>query len=161
MLQSIEQLKKSGFSGFKTISDLWLDASIIPKQKGVYVVINNSKKDFVARGTGGYFKGTDPNVDLNVLENKWVDNAIVVYIGKAGGSEVTATLQSRLKQYLNFGKGKPVGHKGGRYIWQIKNHPQLIVAWKPLTNEEPVQFERSLINTFIDHYGKLPFANLI
>lgn len=137
-----------------------MDSSIIPKQKGVYVVLNNNKKEFLEIGTGGFFKGVNPNVNVIELERQWVNDAIVVYVGKAGGSSVSATLQSRIRQYLSFGKGKPVGHRGGRYIWQLKNHPQLVIAWKTLTIEEPIEKERELINAFINHYGRMPFANL-
>lgn len=161
MFHSIEYLKNYGFSGFVKISELWTNASIIPKQQGVYVVLNYNSNEFLERGNGGFFKGVDPNVCISELERKWVKDTIIVYIGKAGGNGVAATLQSRLKQYLDFGKGKPVGHRGGRYIWQLKDNSQLVIAWKTLTNEEPVIIERQLLNMFTDYHGCLPFANLV
>lgn len=71
--------------------------------------------EFLSHGTGGFFKGKDPNVSITELETNWVENTCVVYIGKAG-----TTLQKRLNQYLKFGNGQNIGHWGGRYIWQIK-----------------------------------------
>ena len=40
--------------------------------------------EFLSRGTGGFFKGKDPNVSITELETNWVENTCVVYIGKAG-----------------------------------------------------------------------------
>ena len=91
----------------------------------------------------------------------YVPASQIIYIGKAGGSEVKATLHSRLGEYLSFGKTKKVGHAGGRYIWQIKNHENLIFCWKETSKNEPVNIERDLINEFIDQFGKMPYANLI
>ena len=102
--------------------DLWNDKSMIPKQMGIYMVLNTEPNvDFINPGVGGFFKGKDPNVDILQLKEKFVD-ATVVYIGKAGGTSSKATLFSRLGQYLSFGQTKNIGHYGGRYIWQLKNH---------------------------------------
>jgi hypothetical protein len=111
-------------------------------------------------GTGGHFKGKDPNVPLYELKDNWVDNAIVVYIGKAGNEVSSATLQSRLRQYFWFGQGKNIGHWGGRLIWQLKNSTDLVVCWKALPNSDPRTVEADLIRQFITKYSKRPFANL-
>ncbi len=34
---------------------------------------------------GGHFKKRNPTVELLELENKWIANSIVIYIGKVGG----------------------------------------------------------------------------
>lgn len=166
-------LKKNGFQGFKTIAELRKKKSIIPKQQGVYVVLygKDTKPTFVERGTGGFFKGKDPNVSIEELEQKWVENTSVIYIGKAGGSkkvekegEITsvklnATLNSRLSQYLGFGNGKKVGHWGGRYTWQLADAEDLIICWK-ITDEEPRTVEQKMIADFKNvHSGERPFAN--
>lgn len=160
---NIKEIEQAGFWGFKTVKELWENKNDIPKKMGVYIVINPHFKEteFINPGVGGFFKGKDPNVSINVLKTNIVSNSQVVYIGKAGGLNIKATLHSRLSQYLNFGKTKNVGHSGGRYIWQIKNHQDLIFCWKETPNNEPVNVERNLINEFIAQFGKIPFANLI
>jgi hypothetical protein len=79
---------------------------------------------FAERSCGGWFKGKDPTVPQEDLTANWVDDAEVVYIGKAD------QLKRRLTQFADFGAGKPVGHWGGRLIWQLTNVDRLLVAWK-------------------------------
>ena len=57
------------------------------------------------------------------------------------------------------GQGKPVGHWGGRLIWQLGNHADLLVCWRA-TTEEPRRVEESMLAALEIHYGRLPFANL-
>src|SRR5258705_9046088 len=100
---SIKELELNGYSGFINVSDLTADSSNIPKQKGVYLVLDlNGSPYFVKKGSGGYFKGNEPNVPIFELDKKWVLNTIVLYIGLAGKNGSYATLNSRLKQYLRF-----------------------------------------------------------
>lgn len=159
---NIDDIKKAGFTGFKKMSELFIDSSSIPKIKGVYLVLNpNFKKaEYLQIGTGGHFKGKNPNVTLDELKSNWVDNSLVVYIGKAGSETSNATLHSRLKQYFGFGQGKNIGHWGGRLIWQLKNSADLIVCWKSLPNDDPRTFENQLIRKFVSEFSKRPFANL-
>lgn len=160
-LEEIDELKELGFEGFLSISTLASNYNAIPKLKGVYCIIClEDNYNFLEVGSGGHFKGKDPNVLTSLLKTKWVKTARVIYIGKAGGLESKATLQSRLKQYIKFGQGRPVGHWGGRLIWQIENSENLIVTWKTLISEEPREYEIKLIASFFDKYGKRPFANL-
>jgi hypothetical protein len=163
MYKSIDTIKAAGFIGFKSITELWKDHSEIPNEKGVYLIINpeSESKRFLNKGVGGFFKQKNPNVSLEELLKNWVDNSFVVYIGQAGRNGSAATLRKRLKQYLDFGQGKPVGHYGGRLIWQIQHHSELLIAWKVLKNDDPKIIERQLINDFVNNYGKMPFANLI
>ena len=162
MYKNIDTIKAAGFTGFKPISKLWKEHSAIPDERGVYLIINPKceLKKFLTKGVGGFFKQKDPNVSQEELSKNWVENSFVVYIGQAGGNDSAATLRKRLKQYLDFGKGKPVGHYGGRLIWQIQHHPELLIAWKVLKIDDPKIIERELINAFVKYYGKMPFANL-
>lgn len=158
----IEKIKEAGFTGFVDIENL-IDKKHEPsKHPGVYMVIkpDNETIEFINPGSGGFFKGKNPNVDISVLKQNYVNEAIVLYIGKAGSLTGKATLYSRINQYLKFGQGKNIGHWGGRYIWQIKNPEKLIFCWKPI-DTEPKEYERALINSFIKQYGKMPFANLV
>ena len=160
--KNLEQIKKLGFTGFITIKNLMDDSSSIPKTKGIYLVLNLSKNtEFMEIGSGGFFKGKNPNVPISELKSNWVEDSIVVYIGKAGREGSNATLQSRLKQYFKFGQGYNIGHYGGRYIWQLKNSLDLVVCWKTLPNDDPRSVESQLIQQFIKEYQKRPFANLI
>lgn len=157
-----DDIKKVGFTGFKKISDLIIDNTSIPKLKGVYIILNPNFKnaEYLEVVTGGYFKGKNPNVTIDELKSNWVNNSPVVYIGKAGSKTSKATLNSRLKQYLNFGQGKNVGHWGGRLIWQLKDSSELIICWKTLIDDDPRTVEKKLIKQFIIMFSKRPFANL-
>lgn len=159
---NIDDIKNAGFTGFKKMSELFIDSSSIPKSKGIYLVLNPNfeKAEYLQIGTGGHFKGKNPNVSIDELKANWVDNSLVVYIGKAGSETSKATLNSRLKQYFGFGQGKNIGHWGGRLIWQLKNSSDLIVCWKSLPNDDPRTLESQLIKKFIDKFSKRPFANL-
>lgn len=164
---NIVQFKDAGFIGFKKMSDLFEDSSLISDIKGVYFILylDNEPANFLPNGTGGYFKGRNPNVSIAELKSNWVYNTIVVYIGKGGGLnqkgiEGKETLRSRLKKYFSFGKGKNVGHFGGRYIWQLANSTELVVCWNPTPNIDPAIIETNLIKEFKRQNGKRPFANL-
>ncbi|MEI6823358.1 MAG: hypothetical protein WCL51_15615 [Bacteroidota bacterium] len=159
---NLEQIKQEGFLGFKSLEDLIQSTDEIPKVRGIYFIIflNEDKPNFLEIGADGFFKGKDPNVTIEKLNQKWVNKTKVIYIGKAGGEDSKATLKSRLNQYLKFGQGKNIGHYGGRLIWQIENHKELLICWKPLPNDSPRSIEYNLIQDFISNFGKRPFANL-
>jgi len=114
--------------------------------------------DFLSESVGGHFKGKNPTVAVGELQSKWVEDALVLNIGKAGPGK--ATLRSRLKQYVRFGQGQAVGHHGGRYVWQLAHSNNLLVCWKVTLDDVPRTVEKALIETFETAYGKLPFANL-
>lgn len=153
-----------GFEGFKTMRELMNGGKYsIPAQMGIYIVLreDHDVPIFLEEGTGGFFKGKNPNVLISELQANWVPNASVVYIGKAGGIGSSATLQKRLGQYLRFGQGANVGHWGGRYIWQLADSLDLVVCWKVLTNIDPQELEHQMISEFKNnHQGMRPFANL-
>ena len=160
--KSIEDIKKEGFVGFKTMQELFMDSSQLPGIKGVYLILNLYTKtpSYLQVGTGGHFKGKNPNISIQELKGNWINKTLVVYIGKAGSDTSSATLKSRLKQYFSFGQGKNIGHWGGRLIWQLGSSANLVVCWKTLPNDDPRTFEGKLIKDFVTQYGKRPFANL-
>ncbi|MBL7889422.1 MAG: GIY-YIG nuclease family protein [Bacteroidia bacterium] len=151
----IDEIKSLGFTGFKKMGDLFQDSSVLPDSGGVYLVLNieNTPIEFLTVGTGGHFKGKNPNIPILELKANWVENTKVVYIGKA------TSLKSRLKQYLSFGKGKNIGHYGGRLIWQLKYSNDLVVCWKVMKTN-PREFEAELIRQFKSNFNCRPFANL-
>ncbi len=151
-----DMMESSGFEGFVTVTDLWDGGSkMIPDVPGVYMVLRVSDEApvFLEKGSGGHFKGKNPNVPVAELAANWVDGTPVVYIGKA------TSLRKRISQYLRFGQGKPVGHWGGRYIWQLADATQLLFCWMPVDgNADAV--ETDMICRFRERYGCRPFANL-
>jgi hypothetical protein len=159
---NIEEVKKAGYTGFRSMGELFVDSSMLPKVRGVYLVLYPTGKspEFLTVGTGGHFKGKNSNVSVAKLKENWVDDTIVIYIGKAGKDGSNATLHSRLRQYFGFGQGGNVGHWGGRLIWQLKNSKDLIVCWKALPTEDPRTVEATHIKQFVSRFGKRPFANL-
>ncbi len=143
----------AGFLGFTPL--LQLDAKSIPKSPGVYAVLRTkqSEPEFLAISTGGHFKGKDPTVDIAVLQPNWVPDTDTLYIGKA------TSLHARLGQYAKFGAGRPIGHWGGRYIWQLADSAEVLACWLP-TSDNPAFVESQLIAQFVSLHGMRPFANL-
>ena len=109
---------------------------------------------------GGKYKGRDPTVDRSKLDKYWVEEATALYVGKVGGPMIgpRRTLRTRIREFINFGKGKSNKHRGGRYIWQLGDSQSLLVAWRP--TDEPLELENKMILSFKGKYGRLPFANL-
>lgn len=167
-MENFKNYIEEGFTGFKTIKELMMDHSMIPKEKGVYLVLRNNPAapTFLEQGTGGFFKNKNPNVAIEILNANWINGENVLYIGQAGGEKggksSKATLHSRIKQYLKFGNEKKCGHSGGRYIWQLEDSRELIVCWKVLKDKDPREEEKKMIQDFkLRHDGKHPFANLV
>jgi hypothetical protein len=167
-LKSKDALAAEGFEGFKTIEELFLSCSSIPKVKGAYLVLREVGKTpkFLQTGVGGHFKSKDPNIEINRLKEKWVYDTEILYIGKAGDDcsvkSSSQNLNKRVSCYMKFGMGKAVGHYGGRYIWQLKDYRNLVLCWKTLPEKDadPRDLEKKMLNEFYDTYGTLPFANL-
>lgn len=157
MIDEITKYKEDGFMGFVKVSALRMSLSDLPDVKGVYVLLRIAKTElrFLKVGTGGHFKGKNPNADIETLKSNVVANSITMYIGKA------TSLRKRLGQLLRFGQGANIGHWGGRYLWQISDSDDLLVAWKKTPNDDPRIVEASMLAEYINEYGKLPFANLV
>ena len=154
--KSIDGVKKEGFMDFNKISELRTGDRKIPQIPGVYFVLNpnNENAEFLEVGSGGHFKGRNPNVPIAELKFKHVKNTVLVYIGKADN------LGKRIGQLLKFGRGMNVGHYGGRYLWQLKNHEDLVICYIPSFSEDPRELEKKYIRDFEKQYGKKPFANI-
>lgn len=126
----VDQISLGGFSEPISVRDLIrTGCDGLPRLHGIYLVIRKSDlpPDFRQKNTGGKFKGRNPTVPCAKLQAKWVDSAKTVYVGKAAGKR---GLQQRLGQLLAFGCGKPVGHWGGRYLWQLMDSDDLLICWR-------------------------------
>lgn len=143
------------YENFATLEELTSNLKMLEKLPAVYgVFYKGDKPKFLEVGTGGHFKGRNPNVAIELLEEKWVNGVQEIYIGKA------TDLRSRLSTYIRFGNTIAVGHWGGRYIWQIADRENLVFAWKYIEEQDPRQVEAKLLQEFKLRHGKYPFANI-
>ncbi len=159
MAEKLDGIDISGFSAAVTVTELKAtQCKAVPENRGVYLIIapQGYEPKFLAKSFGGWLKDKDPSIPESVLKEQWVPGARIIYVGKAGGQK---GLRQRLQQYMKFGCGVSVGHWGGRYIWQLKAHNDLLVRWKEI-DADPDQAETELIQAFKYEHNKRPFANL-
>ena len=135
------------------------DCRDVPTGAGIYVVIRPSRRKpvFRKRGTGGRFQDRDPDYPIEEVCTSWVTGASIVYIGKAAGR---LGLRQRLRQLVRFGYGEPVGHRGGRMLWQLPRSPELQIRWRECPHGEARTLESQAITAFKSaNSGRRPFAN--
>lgn len=154
-LYSQAWLHSSGFEGFVPVSSLQRSHNAVPAGPGVYVVLRDtaSPPRFLATSKGGRFKEKDPTVPVELLRGRWHDRTPILYFGKAD------SLRERIRALVRFGAGKPVGHWGGRYLWQLEGCEAFLVAWREVAG--PREVERDLLADFAAHFGGFPFANIV
>lgn len=161
MVRTRADLERLGFSGFAPFASLPIDG--LPRGPGVYAVVRPSHEPPVFRpeNPAGWFKGRNPSVDVQRLAAAWVADAEIIYIGKATpGAAGRRGLQKRLGEYQRHGAGEPVGHWGGRYIWQLADSDELLIGWLETPDRDAGDVEGELISAFVSRFGHLPFANL-
>jgi len=157
-----QTLKADGFTGFRTIASL--ETNRIPQKPGIFAVLKpeSFQKQFLAKSTAGVFKKKDPSLKAEALADEWVDDADVLYVGKAGqGSKGNRGLRRQIQEFVDFGNGKPPGHWDGRLIWQLAGAGSLIIAWKELPVDQLTDAEAKYHADFREEFGRLPFANLV
>ncbi|TRW80889.1 hypothetical protein FK535_17600 [Mycolicibacterium sp. 018/SC-01/001] len=156
-----EPIDLSAFMGWVPFAEL-PDAAV-PTEPGVYVVVRPTDDPpvFLASSPAGHFKGKDPTVPLAELVAMWVPGTRIVYVGKANaGARGRRGLRKRLDEYRRFGAGEPVGHSGGKRIWQLADHDELLVGWRVTPDGDAATTERELISAFAARHGRYPFANM-
>jgi 5-methylcytosine-specific restriction endonuclease McrA len=159
---SLDKLRAMGFRGGSTVGQLRASMDVVPRVRGVYLVVRKSSKApvFLNTSRGGRFASRNPTVAVDVLKARWLSASRVLYIGKAGASDQATTLRGRLRSYVEFGSGKPAAHWGGRYVWQLADASDLCIYWKATRGHEPAEFESELLALFHRAHDQLPFANL-
>lgn len=153
---SREWLEAQGFVGFTPLSTVTHEE--LPAGPGIYAIVRTASENpvFLETNPAGRFKGRDPTIPVEDLRKRWVAGTTVVYIGKA------RSLRWRLTAYRRHGAGEPVGHWGGRYVWQIEGAAELLVAWKALpAGSDPRTLERQMIVDFKKRFGRRPFGNIV
>lgn len=157
ILRMLRHLKSQSFgTGVATTLETLYRSSCqgIPDVPGVYWVL--TPEGFPIR-----FEPTSPNpaapfysVDLLAQKYASCKDKQVLYIGKASGKK---GLRQRLKQYMKYGWGETVNHKGGRAIWQIQNAGMLLLAYEPCS--DCVAREHQLLHDYRTANGCYPLAN--
>lgn len=147
------KIKIEKYGNFATLEELASNFNMLEKLPAVYSVFyKGDKPEFLAMGTGAYFKGENPNVSIEELEENWVQGAQEIYIGG------TKNIRDRLSKLIKFGNGQDVGHKGGRYIWQIADQKKLVIAWKYVEEGKHFAVKKELIQEFEQFHGMYPLA---
>lgn len=158
-LMNIDGIDMSGFAGARSLRQLHKSrCADVPVGCGVYVLLRESSSHprFRSKSNAGWFKGLDPSYPISIAKEAWAPGAQVVYVGKAAGA---MGLRQRLRQLVDFGFGKPIGHRGGRLLWHLSDHAALRVHWKRCGGSQADRLETRLINHFRKIHGKRPFAN--
>lgn len=128
----------------------------LPSAPGNYVVMRREQTEprFLPRSEAGHFKGKDPTYPLSGLASRWVTGAQILYLGRTGD------LVKRVRQLCDFALGKPIGHWGGRILWQIHGWQDFEVWWRATDDADSKTAKKTLLQSFSATHGHLPYANL-
>lgn len=153
-----EGLSIGGFQGFIRVKDLVAgNCREAPGcVKGVYVLVreNLTEPVFLEQSVGGLHKGRSLSEDVSKLRAKWVPSAYVMSIG------CSENLNRRIRQLIDCAAGRNHGHRGERYVWQLADSHDLLVAWKPVSCVPKEEKRRLLCQFAAVHDGRVPFANV-
>ena len=157
-----EGLRRAGYVGFVTIGAL-REAGLVavPDEPGVYLALYPAAEEprFLPVSPAAEIGRESATIPVGELEDLWVSGALVLYAGLAGGKGRSATLRTRIGQYLDFGRGQKVRHRDGRAVWQVVRSSTLIMCWLPTPGADPWGKRNSLLTAFRERHGSPPFAN--
>src|SRR5215213_7940440 len=128
--------------GFESCASLLTGGLMsVPREPGIYAVTWDGREDptFLDVSRGGHFKGVDPTVAVEVLRSDWIDDEPVLYIGKAN------VLQRRIRELCAYAAGRPVGHRGGRYLWQVDQSEEFLISWCATPDRNPREVEIEML----------------
>jgi hypothetical protein len=98
------------------------------------------------------------------LRDRWIEGVELVYIGCAGRTTSSRTLDKRINDLLKHGGGRINArgpHKGGERLWQCIGWEAFTLAWKACgPYPEPHDLEVAIGQRFERLTGQLPFANV-
>jgi hypothetical protein len=155
-----DDLQGRGFHGFVWFASI--DLGHVPIEPGVYVVLRefDERPKFLLRNPAGRYNGKDPTVPVEELEAAWPADAQCVYVGKASsGKNAKRHLRKRVKEFRQYGDGRPVAHRGGCRIWQLADADAFTIAWLETPDRDPEDVEGELIHEFVETYGRKPIGN--
>lgn len=154
-------LDLSEFNGWVPFNQL--PTADVPTKAGVYVIVRptDAPPEYLDTSPAGHFKKKDPTVAVAELATLWIPGERIVYIGKASlSANGKRHLQKRLDEFRQFGAGLPVPHSGGKRIWQLADHDQLLVGWRVTGDADAAKVETQMLADFVAYRGRLPFANM-
>lgn len=160
-VDTIDELRSRGFTGFHTVAMLREDAGAVPVASGVWAVVRDAEgvPHFQSRSTGAVLRGEDPSLPADVLAARWVPRSCLLYVEAAPGTGVRHLLQQRVKRFLRFGQGRNVAPAGGQAIWQLAGTGGLRVAWRETAPDEARAAAADLRTAFEERHGQPPFGN--
>ncbi len=165
MIDPMDEIDGISFKGFSvpvTVEQLHSGQCdrFPPWETGIYIVLRLMRRNpsFVPKSSGGWFDGKDPSYPMKRVHAKWVEGARVLYVGKAASRE---GLHGRIDDLVRFGFGEPVGHRGGRLLWHLKDSKRLLVRWRECPAADARDLEIETKAKFATVHGVYPFANLI
>ncbi len=95
---------------------------------------------------------------LATLKAKW-DRIIgeaptdILYIGKGDN------VKRRVRQLARFGVGRANNHKGGEWLWQVREIDRASVLMQSCPDGCQIGFENWLLEAFREVHGEYPLAN--
>ena len=154
-------LEAAGYEGFVPFEAV---RQGVTRQPGIYVVLRGATEPPAFLSTNPAGKRKDFTASAERLEQKWIADAEVVYIGLATHGTSRNGIHRRLNQFRRTGEGASDNHGGGVWIFQLAEAADLVVCWRAAEDEsdEYVKaLEHHLIEDFKsreEHRG-WPFAN--